>query len=89
MQVTPNGRARRAEGEWRQIVSRWERSGQSGRDFCRKEGIQLSSFHRWRRRLLRASVESDFVTVTPVPPATPTWTLEVTLPSGGTLRFRG
>jgi hypothetical protein len=89
MQVLSNGRCKRTENEWRQIQARFRKSGQSGRDFCRKEGLHLASFHRWRRRLDGSPAAGDFVTVTATPAASPTWTLEVILPDIGTLRFQG
>jgi hypothetical protein len=89
MQVLSNGRCKRTESEWRQILARFRKSGQSRRDFCRKEGLQFSSFQRWQRRLDGSPSAGDFVTVTATPAASPTWTLEVTLPDIGTLRFQG
>lgn len=89
MQVLSNGRCKRSEGEWRQILARFRKSGQRGRDFCRKEGLQFSSFQRWRRQLDRSPAPADFVTVTAASAATPGWSLEVILPDIGTLRFQG
>jgi hypothetical protein len=89
MQVMANGRCRRTESEWRQILARWGRSGQTGRDFCRSEGIRLSSFQRWHHRLVATPSESDFVTVTAARPSSPAWIVEVTLPNGVNLRFQG
>jgi len=89
MQVMANGRCRRTESEWRQILTRFGRSGQTGRDFCRTEGIQLSSFQRWHQRLGAVPSASDFVTVTAAPPASPAWNVEVKLPNGVCLRFQG
>lgn len=89
MQVLSNGRCKRTESEWRQILARFQKSGQSGRDFCRTEGLQLSSFHRWQRRLDGPVAAGDFVTVMAAPAASSTWSLEVILPDIGTLRFQG
>lgn len=89
MQVMSNGRCRRTESEWRQILARWGQSGRSGRDFCRTEGIQFSSFQRWRQRVGAPPAVSDFVTVTSPRPSGPSWTLEITLPNGGTIRWQG
>lgn len=89
MQVLSNGRCKRTASEWRQILDRFRKSGQSCRDFCRKEGFHLGSFQRWQRRLDGSPAAGDFVTVTAVPAVTSTWTLEVTLSGIGTLRFQG
>lgn len=89
MQVLSNGRCKRTEAEWRQILGRFEASGQSGREFCRAEGIELSSFQRWRRRLEGSRAGCDFVTVRPGPEASGSWALEIVLPSIGTVRLQG
>ena len=89
MQVTSNGKVRRSAGEWSEVFSRWERSGLTPRGFCRKEKIQLSSFRRWRQKLNDSPTGDDFVAVTAAPPSTSSWSLEVTLPDGTTLRFQG
>jgi transposase-like protein len=89
MQVLSNGRCRRTEAEWRQVLARYRKSGQTGREFCRQEGIQASSFQRWRRRLERSASPVDFVTLTPAPVEAKERSLEMTLPGIGTLRFQG
>jgi hypothetical protein len=89
MQVMSNGRVRRTAAEWREILSRWERSGLSPREFCRKQELQLSSFQRWQQKLNGSPRNNDFVALTPAPPPTTAWTLEVTLPNGSKLHFQG
>jgi hypothetical protein len=92
MQVTGKGRVRRREAEWRDLVSRWEASGQGVREFCRGQEIQISSFQRWRQRLAASATRSDFIPVTRVATAAapcPTWSLDLVLPNGCTLRFQG
>ncbi len=44
-------RARRNEGEWRSLLSRYRTSGLSIESFCRGEGISEASFYRWRTAL--------------------------------------
>lgn len=39
----------RSESERREIVERWESSGESANDFCRRAGINISLFYKWRR----------------------------------------
>jgi hypothetical protein len=92
MQVAANGRVRRSEEEWKELLSRWGKSGTSAREFCRKEGLQFSSLLRWQRRLSGSRSESQFVSVVAVPPpasSPSSWTMEVTLPNGAKLRFQG
>ncbi len=90
MQVMSNGRVRRSEGEWREIISRYEQSGLSGRDFCRNEQIRPSSFWRWRQKLAAAVGANQFIPVTTASPEpSSSWTLLITLPNGCQLRLEG
>ena len=92
MQVMSNGKIRRTEVEWRQILSRWKKGGLDPEEFCRREDLRLSSFKRWQERLGDLSPQTPFVSVTPQPPSentTDRWTLELTLPNGVHLRFQG
>jgi hypothetical protein len=90
MQVMSNGRVRRSESEWKEIVSRWKKSGQKPASFCRREELQLSSFLRWQRKLNGSGEAEGFVSVTTSPEAVASsWTLTITLPNGGELRFEG
>ena len=55
---------RRTRSEWTEILSSFESSGLSIRDFCHRESVSLSSFQRWRSRL--GSVNApDFVELVP------------------------
>ena len=90
MQVMSNGRVRRSESEWKEIVSRWKKSGQKPASFCRREQLQLSSFLRWQRKLNGSSEAEGFVPVTRSPePVVSAWTLTITLPNGCELRLEG
>lgn len=97
MRVIANGRVRRSEQEWREILARWAKSGTSGREFCRQESIEISSFQRWQKKMKEspapASTRGEFVPVSGLPLLSPSqgtpWSLEITLPSGVVLRFQG
>ena len=90
MQVMSNGRVRRSEAEWQEIVSRWRKSGLKARPFCRREQIELSSFLRWQRKLDASSDGSSFVPVTTNSSSpSPARALEISLPNGCQLRFQG
>lgn len=83
-------RKRRSEAEWTEVFRRFESSGLSSREFCRRQDLALSSFQRWRSRLGRVAA-AEFVELVPTstvstPPAT--WSLDVALPNGVCLRFR-
>jgi transposase-like protein len=41
------------EREWQAAVRRWQRSGQSVREYCRAQGLKESAFYFWRRELAR------------------------------------
>lgn len=57
--------------EWAQIVSRCRGSGLSVRQWCQENGINISSYYKWQRKVYaaaQAQQESRFVEVTPVQP---------------------
>jgi hypothetical protein len=85
------GRVRRTEQQWTEILQRLGSGGEDSREFCRREGVALSSLQRWRRRLGTAHA-ARFVELVP-PTGTAevagTWSLEVSLPNGISLRIRG
>ena len=84
-------RQRRTGAEWAEILGRFKSSGQGRREFCRREGLALSSFQRWRDRVGRASAPGPFVELVSSTPATArsSWELELSLPNGVCLRLRG
>jgi len=91
MHKTRSSRKRRTEKQWAEIVRRFESSGQDPNEFCRREGLALSSLQRWQRRLGSTS-PSKFVELAPaagVAESESNWSLEVTLPNGVGLQFRG
>ena len=44
-------RARRTAAQWRELVERFERAGQSRGEFCAAHRLALSPFDLWRRKL--------------------------------------
>ena len=86
-----NRRKRRSEAEWAEILRRFESSGLASRSFCRREGVALSSFQRWRRRLGSVAA-AEFVELVPTSSSnvsSVSWSLDVSLPNGVGLRFQG
>lgn len=85
-------RSRRSAEQWRAIIERYESSDLSQADFCRRERLSLTSFCRWRRRILAKDDRAGFVELLPASPPTTAragdWTLEIDLPGGGSLRLR-
>jgi hypothetical protein len=45
------------ERQWRRRLKEWERSGLSGRDFCRRYALSEPSFYSWRREIGRRDRE--------------------------------
>lgn len=41
---------------WREHMKGWQASGMSQRGYCQREGLALSSFDHWRRRLKQIGV---------------------------------
>lgn len=58
--------------EWAQLVSRCRGSGMTVRQWCEENGISISSYYKWQRKvydLVQAQQEARFVEVTPVQPS--------------------
>ena len=53
MQERKNRRDLQKEASWREHIKQWETSGLSIRDFCQQKGLKETSFHYWRRELIR------------------------------------
>jgi hypothetical protein len=85
-------RERRSQAQWVEVFRRFRASGQGARAFCRREGLALSSFQRWRQRLGTGSAP-EFVELVSAPASksslTTSWSLDVALPNGVQLHFRG
>ena len=95
-------KSRRTESQWRAIFNRYDRSGLSQEQFCKREGLSLTTFAMWRRKIRAASSslatqpssfvevcipDSVKVTEVQVPDVRPD--LVVELPYGVVLRFHG
>ena len=81
---------RRPESEWTKILQRYDESGLTLRAFCRQERVSPESLRLWRQKLSESD-SSKFVELQPpsAVEASPQWELEVALPNGVQLRFRG
>jgi hypothetical protein len=77
----------RKEAFWRRVVARWQRSGQTGRAFCRDAGLSEPSFYAWRRELARRDAATPrFLPVHVLPDTDPATPLEVVTPAGHVIR---
>ena len=96
-------RARRTAAQWRELVERFERTGQSRGEFCAAHRWALSTFDLWRRKLRTtpAAVEEThpealFVELTnpahtrtsPTSSGPSAWEVELELGAGVVLRLR-
>ena len=83
---------RRTASEWQELISRFDGAGQTRKAFCLSQGVSLSTFDLWRRRLRGRTAErseSMFVEVSPVEPnAVSSWDVELELGGGVILRVR-
>jgi hypothetical protein len=64
----PKRRDLAKERHWRRMLRLWQRSGQTGRDFCADYGLPEPSFYAWRREIARRDQEPTPPTRTPSPP---------------------
>ena len=89
-------RTRHTKAQWSRILERFDSSNQDPRQFCRREGLALSSLQRWRRKLGTVA-PTGFVELVPTSKASAasadvprqSWSLNVSLPNGVSLRFQG
>ena len=74
---------------WRRVVGRWQASGMSQAQFCRRHNIPTWKLAWWRKRLKGQAQASAslFVPVAIASPAASGAELELTLPGGRVLRF--
>lgn len=90
MRVTSNGKVWRSEAEWRTICERFAKSGLGPREFCERESIAVGSFRKWYQRYTEKGALSEaFVELVAPPVPREPWAVEVELPSGVRVRFRG
>lgn len=89
--LQPRHRRRHTAAQRRVLLERFTSSGLTLREFCRREGLSLSSLQRWRALAGDSPRAAAFVELVPRPPAgSPSdWLVELTLPNGVSLRLRG
>ena len=86
-------RIRRSTEQWQEIVDQFQTSPLNAPKYCAEQGISYASFSKWKRRLLRESVEvealPEFVELTPPAPSAPQtrWDIELDLAPGIQLRI--
>jgi transposase len=75
-----------ANRKWVERLERFAASNQTVAAFCTAEGVSLSNFYLWRRRLAKPTPPA-VVPIRVAPPPTPATPIEVALPSGTVVRF--
>ena len=99
--LSAGARIRRSAEQWRELLNRFEHSGQTREQFCTEQGLALSSFTRWRGKLRQqrpavadgaGAGEAVFVELAPdqavsAQPPRP-WELELQLGGGLVVRVR-
>ena len=96
-------RTRRTAAQWRKLIERFDRSGQTRGNFCAANGLALSTFDLWRRKLGETQAPADeahpeslFVELTNAtesagsrtPAGAGAWEVELELGAGVVLRLR-
>ena len=81
--------ARRSRAWWTKVISEFEQSGLSQKEFCARRGLVLGSFQSWLYRIRgeRSGSSLALVRVEPAAPAATPLPVEAALPSGVVLRF--
>jgi hypothetical protein len=81
--------ADRRREHWRELLRRWQASGISQAQFCRRRGIPVWKFAWWKKRLSDEHPAADglFVPVRVAPSTASCAELELTLRGGRLLRF--
>ena len=52
-------RVRRTAAQWRKLIERFDRSGQTRGNFCSANGLAPSTFDLWRRKLGETQAPAD------------------------------
>jgi len=95
MSATPTNRPvlRRNADQRSALLHRFELSRLPAQDFCRQEGLSLSSFRRWQHKQAVDASTPGFVELQPPVTAAVNddgpWTIELDLPGGVRLRLHG
>ena len=83
---------RKSPSEWSRLLSRYRKSGERQKEFCKQHGITLPALQYHLRHEKKESKAAEilpgFVEVSPNS-STPRLEVEIIFPSGAALRLRG
>ena len=91
-------KTRRSTEEWRRIVERSQRTDKTLAEFCKSEGVALSTLQVWRKRLSNSAVPAQTkpAAVNSLPFVEVSggvrrshWEMELVMPNGAMMRIRG
>ena len=82
-------RSRLTPEQWREVLERQGVSGLGPTAFCRREGLVLATFHKWKARFAPTEPEAGFVELKRSEGGGTAWSMELELPHGVVLRIRG
>jgi len=92
MSNTKGKRIRRSADQWSSVLSDQRASGLSQVEFCKREGVALSTFARWRQRLSGVdqptSGDERWIELSDLPGTRAGWDIELDLGDGICLRLR-
>ena len=89
---------RRSAEDWGRIVERSQRTDKTLAEFCKSEGVALSTLQLWRKRLSNSAVpaRSKPAIVNSLPFVEVSggarrshWEMELVMPNGAMMRIRG
>lgn len=83
-------RAYRSAEQWRTILEGQASSGLSIGDYCHQQGISVSGFYGWKKKLapIEASTDDWIALAGSTERNTTSWDMELSLPGGVVLRIR-
>ena len=89
-------RFRRCADEWHRLIAEQASSGLSQTVFCQRKGIALSSFSKWKSKLVTqpparadaADQASPWIDLSDLPGTASVWDIELDLGGGLCLRLR-
>lgn len=88
-------KARRTLQQWQQLMSDWQQSGLSVKEYCQRQQLTPSNFYLWRKRLEILEVDTTlepWVALSGEPGAqeiaSNDWQMELSLPGGVILRMK-
>jgi hypothetical protein len=78
---------RYTQEEMKAVISEWQNSGQSKKEFCRDRKIVYQTFHYWFKRL--SGARSSGFSEVKIPVSNQIGSFELIFPSGARMTFQG